>query len=58
MLKVQYFGHLIWRADLLEKDPDAGKDWRQKEKGAAVDEMLDRFIDSVDLNLGKPWETV
>ena len=46
------------RSDLLEKDPDAGKDWRQKEKGAAVDEMLDRFIDSVDLNLGKPWETV
>ena len=25
-LKVQYFGHLMQRADLLEKDPDAGKD--------------------------------
>ena len=26
MLKLQYFGHLIGRIDLLEKDPDAGKD--------------------------------
>jgi len=25
-LKLQYFGHLTQRADLLEKDPDAGKD--------------------------------
>ena len=30
MLKLQYFGHLMWRTG---KDPDAGKDWRQKEKG-------------------------
>jgi len=27
-LKLQYFGHLIWRTDLLEKDLDSGKDWR------------------------------
>ena len=33
-LKIQYFGHLTWRADSLEKT-DAGKDWRQKEKRAA-----------------------
>ena len=38
-LKLQDFGHLIWRADWLE-DPDAGKDWRQKEKGATEDEMV------------------
>ena len=25
---------------LIGKDPDAGKDWRQKEKGAAEDEMI------------------
>ena len=37
--KLQYFGHLIWRADSLE-DPDAGKDWRQEEKGTAEDEMV------------------
>ena len=32
MLKIQYFGHLMWTANSLEKDPDAWKDWRQKEK--------------------------
>ena len=41
-LKLQYFGHLMTQwADSLEKtDPDAGKDRRQKEKGATEDEML------------------
>ena len=39
-LKFQYFGHLMWRADWLEKDPDAGKDWRWKEKGTTEDEMV------------------
>ena len=39
-LKLQYFGHLMWRTDLLENfDPDAGKDWRQ-EKGTIEDEMV------------------
>ena len=39
-LKLQYFGYLMWRTDLLENfDPDAGKDWRQ-EKGTIEDEMV------------------
>ena len=38
-LKLQYFGHLMWRADSLEKT-DAEKDWGQEEKGAAEDEMI------------------
>ena len=38
-LKLQYSGHLRWRADSLEKDPDAGKDWGQEEKGTTEDEM-------------------
>ena len=38
-LKFQYFGHLMWRALSLEKDPDAGKGWRQKEKRTTEDEM-------------------
>ena len=38
-LKLQYFGHLIQRVDSLEKDPDAGRDWRQEEKGTTEDEM-------------------
>ena len=36
-LKLQYFGHL--KSWLIGKDPDAGKDWRQKEKSVAEDEM-------------------
>ena len=39
MLKLQYFGHLMWRADSW-KDPDAGKDWGQEEKGTTEDEMV------------------
>ena len=31
---------LLWRASLTGKDPDAGIEWRQKEKGAAEDEMV------------------
>ena len=37
-LKFQYFGHLMQRADSLEKDPDAGKAWGQ-EKRATEDEI-------------------
>ena len=39
MLKLQYFGHLMQRAD-IGKDPDAEKDLRQKEKGAGEDETV------------------
>ena len=45
-LKLWYFGYLMQRADsmektrLIEKDPDAGKDWRPKEKRVAEDEMV------------------
>ena len=31
-LKLQYYGHLMRTANSLEKDPGAGKDWREKEK--------------------------
>ena len=37
--KLQYFEPLFWRANSLE-DPNAGKDWRQREKGMAEDEMV------------------
>ena len=39
-LKVQYFGHLIWRADSLEKTLMLGKTERQEEKGMTEDEMV------------------
>ena len=38
-LKFQYFGHLMRRVDSLEKDPDAGRDWGQEEKGKTEDDM-------------------
>ena len=38
-LKLQYFGHLMRRADSLE-DPDAGKDWGQEEKRTTEDEIV------------------
>ena len=37
-LRLQYFGHLMQRADSLEKT-DAGRDWGQEEKGTTKDEM-------------------
>ena len=39
-LKLQYFGHLMQRADSLEKNPDAGRDWRLEEKGTTEGEMV------------------
>ena len=39
-LKLQYFGHLMWRADSFEKYSDAGKDWGQEEKGTTEDKMF------------------
>ena len=39
-LKLQYFGPLMQRADSFEKDPDAGKDRGQEEKGTREDEMV------------------
>ena len=37
-LKLQYVGHLMQRVD-PGKDPDAGRDWGQEEKGTTEDEM-------------------
>ena len=39
-LKLQSFGHLMWRADFIRKHPDAGKDWGQEEKGVTEVEMF------------------
>ena len=38
-LKLQYFGHLMQIAIFTEKDPDSGKDWRQK-KSVVEDEVF------------------
>ena len=39
-LNLQYFGHLMQKNWLTGKDPDAGKDWGQEEKGTTEDEMI------------------
>ena len=53
---------ILWPADekswLIWKDPDAGKDWRQEEKGTTEDEMVDGISDSMAMNLGKLQELV
>ena len=54
----QYFDHLMQRADPLEKTLMLGKDWRQEEKGATEDKMLDGITDSMDMHLSKLQEIV
>ena len=55
-MKLQYFGHMMWRADSLEKALILGKIWRQEEKG--TEDELDDITDSMDMSLGKLWEMV
>ena len=51
-LKLQYFGHLMRRADSLEKT-DAGKDWRQEKKGQQRMRWLDDTTNSMNMSLNK-----
>ena len=45
------------KTSLIGKDPDAGRDWGQEEKGTTEDEM-DGITDSMHMSLGKLWELV
>ena len=57
-VKLQFFGHLMQKANSLEKTLMLGKIEGRKKKGMTEDEMIGWHHRLKDMSLSKPWETV